>query len=134
MHGVAKRQKQLKSRSMYMPVDPYNSNLCCLGVNCIVLLNFSSCFQGKLFQVEAVSLYLYNYHVLSCSSPVQLLGILWTIASQAFLTVGFSRQEYWSGLPCPPPGDLPDRCLLYLLHWQAGSLLRTATWEALRAQ
>ena len=40
---------------------------------------------------------------------------------------GFSRQEYWSGLPCPPPGDLPDQgsnlCLLCLLHWQAGSLL-----------
>ena len=31
----------------------------------------------------------------------------WTVAHQA-LSVGFSRQEYWSGLPCPPPGDLPD--------------------------
>ena len=41
-------------------------------------------------------------------------------------SVGFSRQEYWSGLPCPPPGDLPDPgtkpVLLYLLHWQGGSL------------
>ena len=33
---------------------------------------------------------------------------LWTIAHQAPLSMGFSRQEYWSGLPCPPPGDLPD--------------------------
>ena len=37
-----------------------------------------------------------------------------------------SRQEYWSGLPCPTPGDLPnpgiDPVSLYLLHWQAGSL------------
>ena len=32
----------------------------------------------------------------------------WTVASQAPLSLGFSRQEYWSGLPCPPPGDLPD--------------------------
>ena len=32
----------------------------------------------------------------------------WTVAHQASLSVGFSRQEYWSGLPCPPPGDLPD--------------------------
>ena len=33
---------------------------------------------------------------------------LWTIAGQAPLSMGFSKQEYWSGLPCPPPGDLPD--------------------------
>ena len=32
----------------------------------------------------------------------------WTVAYQAPLSMGFSRQEYWSGLPCPPPGDLPD--------------------------
>ena len=32
----------------------------------------------------------------------------WTVAHQAPLSVGFSRQEYWSGLPCPPPGHLPD--------------------------
>ena len=31
-----------------------------------------------------------------------------TVACQAPLSMGFSRQEYWSGLPCPPPGDLPD--------------------------
>ena len=39
--------------------------------------------------------------------------------------MGFSRQEYWSGLPCPPPGHLPDpgmEPILRLLHWQAGSL------------
>ena len=33
---------------------------------------------------------------------------LWTVARQAPLSMGFPRQEYWSGLPCPPPGDLPD--------------------------
>ena len=32
----------------------------------------------------------------------------WTVARQAPLSMGFSRQEYWSGLPCPPPGVLPD--------------------------
>ena len=32
----------------------------------------------------------------------------WTVARQAPLSMGFSRQEYWSGLPFPPPGDLPD--------------------------
>ena len=33
---------------------------------------------------------------------------LWTLARQAPLSIGFSRQEYWSGLPFPSPGDLPD--------------------------
>ena len=41
-------------------------------------------------------------------------------------SMGFSRQEYWSGLPCPPPGEPPDPgsnlYLLHLLHWQVGSL------------
>ena len=32
----------------------------------------------------------------------------WTVAHQAPLSMGFSRQEYWSGLPFPPPGDLPN--------------------------
>ena len=41
-------------------------------------------------------------------SPVWLFARPWTIACQAPSSVGFSRQEYWSGLPFPPPGDLPD--------------------------
>ena len=46
--------------------------------------------------------------VLSCFSPVWLFVILWTVAQQALLSMGFSRQKSWSGLPCPPPGDFPD--------------------------
>ena len=38
----------------------------------------------------------------------QLFAIPWTIACQASLSIEFSRQEYWSGLPFPSPGDLPD--------------------------
>ena len=41
-------------------------------------------------------------------SQVRLSATPWTVAHQAPLSTGFSRQEYWSGLPCPPPGDLPD--------------------------
>ena len=41
-------------------------------------------------------------------SDVQLFGTPWTAARQAPLSMGFSRQEYWSGLPFPPPGDLPN--------------------------
>ena len=57
------------------------------------------------------------------------------VACRAPLSMGFSRQEYWSGLPCPPPGDLPDPGIeplsltspalgggLHLLHWEVGSL------------
>ena len=40
--------------------------------------------------------------------PVWLFVTLWTVARQAPLSLGFSRQEYWSGLPSPPPGDLMD--------------------------
>ena len=41
-------------------------------------------------------------------SPVRLFVTPWTVAYQASLSMGFSRQEYWSGLPWPSPGDLPD--------------------------
>ena len=40
-------------------------------------------------------------------SPVRLFETPWTAAYQAPLSMDFSRQEHWSGLPCPPPGDLP---------------------------
>ena len=46
--------------------------------------------------------------VLSHFSHVQLCATLWTIALQAPLSMEFSRQEYWSGLPFPSPGDLPN--------------------------
>ena len=41
-------------------------------------------------------------------SHVQHFATLWTVAYQAPPSMGFSRQEYWSGLPFPSPGDLPD--------------------------
>ena len=46
--------------------------------------------------------------ILSHFSHVQLFATPWTVAHQAPLSIGFSRQEYWSGLSCPLPGDLPD--------------------------
>ena len=46
--------------------------------------------------------------MLSCFSHVQFSAPLWTIAHQAPLFMGFSWQEYWSGLPCLPPGDFPN--------------------------
>ena len=49
------------------------------------------------------------YFVCVCVfSHVQLFATPWTVAHQVPLSMGFSRQEYWSGLPFPTPGDLPD--------------------------
>ena len=55
-------------------------------------------------------------HMLSLFSHVQLFVTPWSVAHQAPLSMGFSRQEYWSGLLCAPPGDLPDPGILWLLH------------------
>ena len=59
-------------------------------------------------------------HVCSVALVRSSSVTLQTVAHQAPLSVGFSRQEYWSGLPCPPPRDLPDPgielILLRLLH------------------
>ena len=49
--------------------------------------------------------------VLSHFIHVRLCATLWAVACQGPLSMGFSRKEYWSGLPCPPPGDLPNPSL-----------------------
>ena len=55
----------------------------------------------------------------------------WTVAHHAPLFMGFSRQEKWSRLPCPPPGDLPNPEIQCVSPALAGSFFTTcATWEA----
>ena len=49
-----------------------------------------------------------NYVCAQSLSRVRLFATLWTVALQPSLFIGFSRQEYWSGLQCPSPGDLPN--------------------------
>ena len=49
----------------------------------------------------------HKVHACSVASVMSDAATPWTVARQAPLSMGFSRQEYWSGLPCPPPGDLP---------------------------
>ena len=72
--------------------------------------------------------------VLSHFNHVQLFATLWTIGLQAPLSIGFSRKEYWSGLPCPPPGDLTDPGIEHVSLMSpslAGGFFTTkATWEA----
>ena len=69
--------------------------------------------------------YSYFIHVLSHLSRVQLFATPWTVTHQASLSMGFFRQEYWSGLPFPSPGDPIqglNPSLLCLLCWQEGPL------------
>ena len=59
--------------------------------------------ENKLYL--SVSFMCWKCWSLSCA---RLFVTSWTVAHQAPLSVGFSRQEYWGGLPSPPPGDLPN--------------------------
>ena len=73
----------------------------------------------------------------ACSlSCVLLFVTLWVVACQAPLFMGFSRQEYWSGLPYPPPGDLPDLRIepesLTSPALEGRFFTTSATWEAPR--
>ena len=67
-------------------------------------------------------------------SRIRLFATPWTVAHQAPLSMGFSRQGYWSGLPCLPPGDPPDPGIkLGFLASPAlagGFFTTSATWEA----
>ena len=71
---------------------------------------------------------------LSHLSCVQLFATPWTVAYQAPRSMGFSRQEYQSGLPCPPPGDLPNpgiECTFLTSPAFADVFFTTsATWKA----
>ena len=73
--------------------------------------------------------------MLSRFSRVRLFETPWTVALQAPLSKGFSRQEHWSGLPSPPPGDLPDpgiEPVVLMSPALAGEFLtNSGTWEAL---
>ena len=72
--------------------------------------------------------------MLSHFSCVWLFATLWTVARQAALSMGFSRQEYWSELPCPLPGDLPNpesKPVTLMSPALAGGFFTTiATWGA----
>ena len=84
----------------------------------ILIIHFIFPNMSKILSFEHVSStkmseMLPHFHpahatALSCISRVQLGVTLWIAACQAPLSMGFSRQEYWSRFPCPPPADLPD--------------------------
>ena len=73
-------------------------------------------------------------YMLSCFSRIQLFVTLWTVAHQAPLFMGFSKQEYWSWLPCPSPGDFPyagiEPVSIASSALAAGFFTTSATWGA----
>ena len=87
-----------------------------------------------LFFLAAFNTWCVHACMFSCFSHVRLFVTLWTIAPQAPLPMGFSRQEYWTGLPCPPPGDLSDpgiKSASLMSPALAGKVFTTSTtWEA----
>ena len=89
---------------------------------------FRPCLEPNCLRVAL------SAHVLSRFSCVRLCATLWTVAHQPPLSIVFSRPEYWSGLPWPPPGDLPDpriKSVSLMSPALAGGFLTTSTtWEA----
>ena len=92
------------------------------SLSCSALCNFSVCPPHSRVKIFCVCQLL---------SRVRLFETPWTVAHQAPLSMEFSRQEYWSGLPCPSPGDLPDlRIEPRSSTLQADSFLQClTTWE-----
>ena len=111
------------------------SNLFFLTLPNEVILNFSTSFCFfYLFMFS--SFFSKHACVLSRFSRIQLFATLWTMLSMEFATrLLCPWQEYWSGLPCPPPGNLPNPGIepaSLTSPASAGRLFTTsATWEAL---
>ena len=93
--------------------------------------------ENKKIETFSSSIPINGYACSQLLSHVCLLATLWTVACQAPLSMGFSRQEYWSELPCPSPGHLPNlgsnpcllhyRQILYHLSHQGSPVL--STWH-----
>ena len=64
--------------------------------------------EGKKIRVLCISIVLFLCVCVQWLSHVQFFEVPWTVVHQATLSMELSRQEYWSGLPFPPPWDLPD--------------------------
>ena len=69
-----------------------------------------------------------NLAAVAAASHIQLTAIPWTIAHQAPLSMGFPRQEHWSRLPFPSPGDLPNPGIKPRSPTLAGRFLTTEPW------
>ena len=90
---------------------PWKLTLVFIGVSQVVVQYFGHLMQRtESFEKTILTCFLLSQKFCMCQllSPVQLFATPWTVAHKAPLSMEFSRQEYWSGLPFPIPGDLPD--------------------------
>ena len=109
----------MKTRAFLDGPRPKNGN----NQNCPLDTGVVDLFGFLMEAAWTLIVYSLRAHLRAQSlSCVRLFVTPWTVAHQASSSMGFSRQEYWSGLPFPPPGDLPDPGLLHFLHWQVDSL------------
>ena len=111
LQGGALRSGQVgtESRESEKSTDNICERTCSSLQNCVFYLSFFF-----------LSLSFFFYFCAQLLSRVQLFATLWTVAYQAPLSMGFSQQEYWGGLPFPPPELFLTQglklCLLRLLH------------------
>ena len=100
----------------------------------LILLVWEVYFKNHWSSEVLLSQWVYFTRMLS-HSVVSDSATPWTLARQDPLSMGFSRQEYWSGLPCPLPGDLPDPGIepeSLMSPALAGGVFTTSNiWEAL---
>ena len=102
MHRIGQAQGLLQRLTVYVRYLSAICN-CCLG-------HFSECENGRLLFSSPLNswLSLVGLSGALVTKSCLILATPWTVAQQAPLSMGFSRQEYWSGLPFPSPEDLPN--------------------------
>ena len=90
-----------------LPTSPSPSYLTSLSFSAF-LLSASKCQSAPILNSENTALNIFPGVGVQSVSCVRLFAIPWTVAHQAAMFMGFPKQEYWSGLPFPSPGALPD--------------------------
>ena len=107
VHGVTKESDRTEQLSLYQKIFFFLIH----KWKCPAHLISNFCFRIMAYSSNFTSTLQNNIQQLCCAvvlSRVQLFAIPWTIVHQAPLSMEFSRQEYWSGLSFPTPGDLPN--------------------------
>ena len=140
VYRVAKNQTRLKrfSGGLYI----WNLTFCYYQFINFISLTVKYMLYEKSFSIvlHISSCQTHRFRHMACCMPnhfshVQFFVILWTVAHQAPLSVGLSRQEYWSGLSYPPPGDLPHpgfEPVSFMCPALADRFFTTSTtWESL---
>ena len=123
---------KLKSKYSQMSKNPFRSK----SGNQPTPFDIFVCFQNLLKLVTCINTICDYIHCCCCCLVTELCPTLvnpWTVAHQASLSMGLSTQEYWSWLPFPSPGNLPDPGFEATPPTLTGGFFTTepATWEAL---